>query len=203
MAQNVVLYPWFKFFQNLLFWQAVWFLYIQAELSAAEAIALYAVYDIATTAFEVPSGYMSDKLGRRFTLICSCAASIAGALCLALGDSFAVFALGQVMFGAGMAFASGTDSALLFESLDADNRAEEIENWELRGWRFTYAGLALSAPIGGGMAYWAPSLPFWASAVAFLGMLLVVLRFAEPDRRVQRQTDRADLIDVANIPHTL
>ena len=27
-ARNIALYPWFKFFQNLLFWQAIWFLFL-------------------------------------------------------------------------------------------------------------------------------------------------------------------------------
>ena len=48
-AQNIALYPWFKFLQNLLFWQAVWFLFFQSELSAAEAILLYVIFDISTT----------------------------------------------------------------------------------------------------------------------------------------------------------
>ena len=55
-ARNIAIYPWFRFCQNLIFWQAVWFLYFQAELSATEAILLYAIYDVGTTALEVPSG---------------------------------------------------------------------------------------------------------------------------------------------------
>ena len=88
MSRNVALYPWFKFFQNLIFWQAVWFLYFQNTLSAAEAIALYAVYDIATTCLEVPSGYMSDRLGRRRTLIMASLAAILGSALLAIGGAF-------------------------------------------------------------------------------------------------------------------
>ena len=34
MTKNITLFPWFKFCQNLLFWQATWFLYFQQELSA-------------------------------------------------------------------------------------------------------------------------------------------------------------------------
>jgi hypothetical protein len=64
VARNITLYPWIKFCQNLIFWQAVWFLFFQTELSAADAIVLYAIYDIGTTVLEVPSGYLSDRLGR-------------------------------------------------------------------------------------------------------------------------------------------
>lgn len=178
--RTIQLYPWFKFCQNLVFWQAIWFLYFQNTLSAAEAILLYAVYDISTTALEVPSGYMSDRIGRRFTLIVAMVCGAVGALLLAFGDSFALFALGQIGFGASAAFASGTDSAILYESLVAEDRAEEVEAQELRAWRFNFTALALSAIIGGGMALSFPALPFIAGAGASIAALVIVLRMAEP-----------------------
>lgn len=181
--RNVALFPWFRFLQNLLFWQAVWFLFFQSELSAADAILLYAVYDIATTMLEVPSGYLSDRLGRRVTLIVSTLAGVGGAFLLGVGDGFWIFALGQVLLGANVAFSSGTDSALLFESLSIAGRADEIEREELRAWRYSFVGLAISAVLGGGLAMVIGSLPFLAGAAAFGAALLVGLGFREPGRR--------------------
>jgi len=180
MLRNVALYPWFKSFQNLLFWQAVWFLYFQNALSAAEAIVLYAIYDITTTVLEVPSGYMSDRLGRRVTLITAALAGAAGAMMLAIGDSFTAFAIGQMLLGASIAFASGTDSALLYESLNAMGRADEVEAQELKAWRFTYVALAVSALSGGVIAMWSVTATFTISAYAMLGALVVVWQFSEP-----------------------
>jgi len=117
LNRNIALYRWSRFLRSLIFWQAVWFLYFQDVLSAAEAILLYAVYDVAVTALEVPSGYMSDRLGRRKTLILSAFAAFGGAVLLAIGDSFMTFAMGQILIGTGGALASGTDEAMLYESL--------------------------------------------------------------------------------------
>ena len=181
-ARNVRLYPWFKFLQSLLFWQAIWFLFFQSRLSAAEAILLYAVYDMATTALEVPSGYASDRFGRRLTLLASVLASLAGILVIILGDGFAAFCLGQILLGAGAAFASGTDSALLYESLEAEGRAQDVETEELRSFRATYGGFALSAVTGGAMALWSMEAAFAASALALIAAVWVTLRFAEPPR---------------------
>ena len=180
MQANIRLYPWFKFFQSLLFWQAIWFLFFQQRLSGAEAILLYAVYDISTTVLEVPSGYMSDRIGRRITLILSILASLAGMLILGLGDGFWVFVLAQLCLGAGSAFLSGTDSSLLYESLAAEGRAAEVEALELRAWRFGFTGLALSAVIGGVMAGHSQSLPFLASAATAGAALVFCLGFREP-----------------------
>ena len=179
-ARNIALYPWFKFFQNLLFWQATWFLFFQSELSAAHALLIYVFYDIATTVFEVPSGFLSDKVGRRFTLILSGLAGLLSTLMQGFGSEFWVFALAQVALGAHIAFASGTDSALLYESLEKEGRADEIEAHELRAWRFNFAALGVSAVLGGAMAMWDLRIPYFANAIAFVVLTLVVFRFAEP-----------------------
>lgn len=182
LHRTIALLPWFQFFNSLLFWQAIWFLYFQASLSGAEAIILYSVYDIATTVLEVPSGYFSDRIGRRFTLLLSALCFMLGCLALALGDSFALFAIGQSLIGAGAAFKSGTDSSLLYESLQAADRAEEVEHQELRAWRYSLAGFALSAVMGGAMSLWAIALPFYATTASFAVAAILVTSMAEPPR---------------------
>ncbi|MGD1926845.1 MAG: MFS transporter [Paracoccaceae bacterium] len=183
MVRNVRLYPWFQFFRNLLFWQATWFLFFQETLSAQEAILLYAAFDIATTALEVPSGYLSDRIGRRFTLILAMTATVAGSGLIAIGDSFAVFIAAQALLGAGAAFASGTDSALLYESLDRDGQKDKIEHHEILAWRAGFTGLALSAVIGGVMALSVPALPFVASTITAGIGLAIAVGFREPLKR--------------------
>lgn len=182
-GRNVALYPWFKLLQNLVFWQAIWFLFFQSRLSAAEAVLLYAIYDIATTAFEVPSGYMSDRLGRRITVIAAAVAGVLGAGLIAVGGGFLVFAFAQVLLGVSAAFSSGTDSALLYESLAQDGKADQIEAAENRAWRFSLVGLAVSAVTGGLLAQVSFAAAFGAGAVAMGGALLVALRFVEPQRQ--------------------
>lgn len=178
---NVRLYPWFRAFQNLVFWQAVWFLFFQSELSAAEAILLYVLYDVATTVLEVPSGYMSDRWGRRPTLVVAALAGMAGCLAIVFGDGFVAFAVGQVLLGASSSFVSGTDSAMLYESLKRAGRADEVERQELRAWRFGFVALAASAVSGGALAMVGGVWTFAAGAVAYGAMLAVALRFHEPD----------------------
>ncbi|WP_298438295.1 MFS transporter [uncultured Jannaschia sp.] len=179
MTRNVRLYPVYKFLSSLIFWQAAWFLYIQSELSAAEAILMYAIYDVATTALEVPSGWLSDNWGRRRTLIVAAAAAVATATMQALGGDFWWFAAAQVLLGIHAAFASGTDSSLLYESLAAEGRADEIERHELRGWRASFAGLMISALAGGAIARFDLGWPYWASALAFAALLGVSLAFRD------------------------
>lgn len=185
MARNVALYPWFRFCQNLLFWQAIWFLYFQSELSAAEALLLYVVYDATTLLLEVPSGIMSDRLGRRRTLIAAGLAGAAGSALIALGDNFALFALAQACLGAASSFASGTQNALLYESLRADGRADEVEAEETRGWRFSLSGLALSAVTGGALGMVSYPAVFAAGALSMLAATALAWAFREPPHKAE------------------
>lgn len=178
--RTIALYPWFKFFQGLLFTQAIWFLFFQQSVTPAQAILLYAVYDLATTILEVPSGYMSDRLGRRPTLLFATVSGLLGALLLAVGADFWTFALGQALLGASAAFASGTDSALLFESLTDAGRTDEIEAQEVKAWRFNFTGFALSAVTGGAMAQFDFALPFLATAISSALALGIIWALREP-----------------------
>ncbi len=200
-GRNIALYPWLKFFQNLLFWQAIWFLFLQSELSAAQAILFYAIYDITTTVLEVPSGYFSDRWGRRGTLIASACAGFLSGVLFALGDGFWVFAIAQVALGAHIALASGTDSSILFESLAEEGRADEIERQEVRAWRYSFLALAVSAVAGGVMALSGLRLPFAASAIAFGALVVIAIRFAEPGRtgRVRGEAKRLNALRKALI----
>ena len=103
MQRNIKLYPWFQACRSLLFWQAIWFLYFQQKLSASEAILLAAIFDIASATLEVPSGYLSDRVGRRLTLMLAMLASCAGCFLIAYSQDFFIFAIGQILLGAGVA----------------------------------------------------------------------------------------------------
>jgi nitrate/nitrite transporter NarK len=79
-----------------MFWQAIWFLYFQTSLSAADALLLAVVADMATTVLEVPSGYLADRVGRRITLLIGTAATVVACVLLGIGGPFMIFALALV-----------------------------------------------------------------------------------------------------------
>jgi len=197
MSCNISAYPWYKFFQSLFFWQATWFLYFESHLSASEAVLLYVVYDLATIVFEVPSGYMSDRIGRKRTLIASAITFLAACMLLVMSFTFIQFAFANVLLGASMAFASGTDSALLFESLKAESREKELARHELKAWRAGFSALALSALAGGALALIDDVLPYVAMVLAAAAVLILTFRFKEPEHRKQ-STHRDNLLDLAS-----
>ena len=180
MGRNIRLYPWFVCLRNLTFWQAIWFLYFQDSLSAAEALVLAATLDITSSILEVPSGFLADKFGRRITLIGAAIASTLGSLVLATGDTFLVFLVAQVLLGIGISLYSGTENALLYDSLSAAGRSEEVAAQETRAFRFMYAGLALAAVSGGVLAMGHAAYAYLATAFASAAALTLAFLFREP-----------------------
>jgi len=122
---------------------------------------------------------MSDRIGRRITLILSGISGAVAALMMALGSSFEIFALANILLGAWAALNSGTDSAFLYESLVADKREDEIEAQELRAWRYSFAALAVSAATGGVMASYSGPLPYFAVTTALIVSSFIAYMFVE------------------------
>ena len=113
LERNINLYPKYRAAADAMAWLPVFFLYFSERLSLSEVLLLEAVYYIAVVFIEVPSGYMSDRFGRRRTLLLSCIAILAAYVFFLFSGSFTGLAVGQLLLAAGIAFRSGTDLSLI------------------------------------------------------------------------------------------
>lgn len=75
--------------------------------------------------FEVPSGYLSDKIGHKTALVISRVATLLSTLFFLLADSTSFLILGTIFLSIGTAFISGTGSAFMHETLRALGRENE------------------------------------------------------------------------------
>ena len=112
MQRNLRLYLVYQVAHNGYFWLPVFFLYFSSILPAGEVLLLEAIYYLGVVVLEVPSGYLSDRIGRRVILVLSMAMWLGACLVFAFTSSFAAFAAGQLLLSAGMAFNSGSDTSL-------------------------------------------------------------------------------------------
>ncbi len=187
MERNVRLYPAYLAAHNALFWLPVFFLYLASVVSVREVLWLESLYYAAVVVLEVPSGYLSDRVGRRPTLIVAAALWAASGFLFFSARSFAGFAAAQVCLAAGRAFQSGTDRALLFDSLKALGREAEYGRREAQALSVAYVTLSVSAVLGGLLAGFGLALPYLFFALGSLIALGIAITFREPDR-----TERAE-----------
>ncbi len=75
--------------------------------------------------FEIPSGYMSDKIGHKQAIVISRILMILSTLFFLFANSIPFLILGGVFLSASTAFLSGTGSAFLHETLRSLNREHE------------------------------------------------------------------------------
>ena len=171
MTRNLQLYPAYATAFAANFWLPVFFLYFQSQLSVAQVLRLEALYYLAVVFLEVPSGYFSDAVGRRVTLMIAATSLVFAHALFFLGDSFYYFAAGQILLAGGMAFNSGTNTALHYESLVRLGRAEEFDQREARVAKFTFLGSGVAALVGGLVATGALR---YAYGLSFLGALIAL-----------------------------
>lgn len=111
------------------FWAPVIVLFqMQAlGLSLTEVLLGESVFAATILLFEVPSGVLADRLGRKNTLIAGAVFMASGIIVFALAQSFTHVLMTQALCGIGAAFQSGADSALLFDSLKLLGRENEFK----------------------------------------------------------------------------
>jgi len=180
MDANVRRYPWYLFFRDCYFWGPAFFLYFTSVLTLPQALWLESVYYIGVALLEVPSGWLSDRFGRRGTLVASSACLALAYLLFWAGNSFPVFALAQFFLAAGFAAASGTDTALHYESLADLGLAADYTKMEGRALGFSFRAGALGALAGGLMAMDHLKWIYGASFGAALISLGIALTFTDP-----------------------
>jgi MFS family permease len=160
----------------------------QIGMSLTDIMVLQALFGAAVVLLEFPSGYLADRVGHRRSLLVGAAGWTLGWIIYARGETFAAIALAEMILGAGAAFISGADRALLWVSLETAGRAGEYTRWEGRMRAAAQTAEALSSGVGGWLYATAPRLPFWLQVpVAALGAGAAMALREAPRRAAPRQ----------------
>ena len=177
---NIGLYPWFRAASDGHAWITVFFLYMSQSLPLDQVIELSAVYYLSVFLLEVPSGYFSDRIGRRRTLLIAAAAFVASYVCFIVGAGFWWFAAGQFLLATGMAMQSGTDTAFHYDSLKALGREAEYAQREAKAEQWGLTMLAIATLSGGLLGMIDLRLAYVFSLLSASAMALLAWRFVEP-----------------------
>jgi MFS family permease len=180
LQRNVVLYPWFRAASDGHAWITVFFLYMSQSLPLDQVIELSAVYYLSVFLLEVPSGYFSDRIGRRRTLLISAAALISSYCCFIVGAGFWWFAAGQFLLAMGIAMQSGTDTAFHYDSLKALGREAEYASLEAKAEQWGLVMLAIATLSGGVLGLIDLRLAYVFSLLSATAMAFLVWRMVEP-----------------------
>lgn len=153
-------------------------------LGYKQIMILQAAFLLSTFIFEVPTGVIADRFGRKYSLILATVAIIIGILIYVSYPSFHIFLLGEIFWGLGMALFSGAGDALLYDTLKQLHREKESKKMFINTQNIYLFGLMISAPLGS-LIYFVTNdlrMPMFYMVIPQAIALIIGLTFVEPKR---------------------
>lgn len=114
------------FIQNMNMQSCIWVLYLSyCGMKLGQIGILEGVYHITSILFEIPSGALADLLGRRKSMIISRILVAASCFIMLISRNFWLFALSFFIQALGNNFNSGSEEALVYDSMKAIGKEEQ------------------------------------------------------------------------------
>jgi len=204
----------FSFLKMTLFPMAIITLFWkdQIGLSLTDILLLQGFFSITMVVMEYPSGYVSDRIGYKTALNFAALLGVIGWGLYTWAHSFGQVLIAEIILAISMSFISGTDSALLFESLKAGGQEQYYARHEGRMSGFGQIGEACGAVFAGLLYGTFPLLPFLIQVFVWLLALLLISSLVEPPRNIKLpaghlaealQSTRYALIENKNLRYTI
>ena len=185
VENNIALFKWYQFVFNFAPMATLLIVYFQQITgSYAVATAVWSVCMVVRTIMEIPSGLISDKIGRRNTLILVCSTTNLCFFLWALAGQLHMSGLlfiGAVSWGISGSLLSGTIEALIYETTLQTGKESEFKSIYAQSQIWAQCGLAISALFASVISRYF-SLQTLAWITAFLGFapIIIVFHFSEP-----------------------
>ncbi len=184
LKHNITKMYLFEIFAGVVFFAPVLMLFKEANgVSHSEIFYLQIVFAMSMVFFEIPTGSFADIYGRKASMVLGAIFQVVGIIAFSFAYGFWSFVVVEMVMGFGIALYSGANSALVYESLKAENRELEYKKiWgNMQFYNVIFVGI--SSVIGGviadnfGMRY-----TVYASIPFYILLLIVALSFIEPKR---------------------
>ncbi len=176
----------FSFLQMTLFPMAIITLFWKDHigLSLTQILLLQGILSVVMVVMEYPSGYISDRIGYRVSLTLSALLGMAGWGVYTVAATFAHVMVAEILLGTSLAFISGSDSALLFETLKQEGSEQEYARHQGRMSGYSQAGEAMGALFAGLLYAYAPLVPFFLQVGVWFLVFLITRSLVEPAREI-------------------
>jgi MFS family permease len=188
MAANVTKLHLINVLGHTQFHVVIFTLFVLSKgFSTRDFFLVESAYAVALLVAEVPTGVVSDRLSRKWSLVAASVIGLAAMPFVILSASFPAVMGAMAVAGVAGALASGTDVALLYDSLVALGRDGEFKHILGRMALYRSLAMALSGIVGGLLSRWDMAYAWWASfGVAVLSLPIRVTLREPPFRDAMR-----------------
>lgn len=164
--RNIKLLGWFNFLTDFRIYTGIAVLYF-AEVTGSytTALSIFSIMVIATSIFEVPTGVISDAIGRKKTIIFGQFFAILALFFYAFSGNQIGFIIGAVLQGLTIALFSGNNTAFLYDTLKENQMIDEFPKLEGRNNAMFQYALAISALLAGIMLLFTSYQPLFILSI--------------------------------------
>ncbi len=149
-------------------------------LNLQEVMILQGSYSLMVALMEIPSGYIADLFGRKKTMILGTIFCFLGFSLFSFSFGFWEFLIAEILLGVGNSFISGSDSALLYDSLLQSKQTNEYTKIEGKTYsigNFSEAGAGI---LGGFLAEMSLRYPWYVQAIVAALAIPFAISLVEP-----------------------
>ncbi|HWQ60019.1 MAG TPA: MFS transporter [Candidatus Fimivivens sp.] len=151
-------------------------------LSLREVFILQSLFSVSAVVLEVPTGYLSDRFGRKNSIITGYLLGVVGHGVYSFSHGFRGFLLAETLLGFGASFISGSDSALLYDSLGELSRLREHKRIEGRNTSLSLFSEGTAGILGGVLAMVSLRLPLYVESIVMCAGIPIAFLLVEPQR---------------------
>jgi len=157
--------------------------FMENGLSLQQIFVLKAINSVSIILLEIPTGYFADVWGRKNTLIFGGILGFLGFLAYALAFNFLGFIIAEICLGIGVSFISGSDSALLYDTLKDHNKENEFVKYDGRMVSVGNFAEAIGGILGGFLASISIKLPVIIQVVVAFIAIPAAITLKETENR--------------------
>lgn len=175
IQRNIKVYYAYMGLFQLIIGPVIMLYLLDKGLSYTEIMILESFFSIAVVVLEVPTGALGDLLGRRFSLFLAGIFMALGAVTYILGTQFWQFMIGEALFACGMSFKSGSDTAIVYDSLKKLGKEKTFAAVQGKGESYALGSQIVGSVISGFVYSLNKELPLLISAVLMVCSTIISL----------------------------
>lgn len=180
MDRNIQIAYILTILKNSWFWLGVWVFYYLRFTDYAGIGLIEMSFVTAMTISEIPTGAISDLLGKKKTLFTSFILQAVGGYMMAFAPHVSWLIIAVFIIGIGGAFYSGSLEALVYDSLKQKGQEDKYHKVIANITSLSLALPAVFSIVGGFLYIFQPNLPFLANAIAYSIAVIFCLFLTEP-----------------------
>ena len=189
LKRNISLLKYIHFLSDFrLYFTPALIYFIERFGSNTSGMAIFSVVMISGALLEIPTGVLSDKIGRKKVLQFGLVSSIINLLLFSVGfylSNYYLMLLGAVFNGLAMSLNSGNNDALLFESVQQIGQEKKFKSISGKVKSLMFYGMSVSAVLGTLLSdFISFQFVLWISILPFVAGLIASHFITEPKQHI-------------------